>query len=409
MMRHLPMLLTAIVFALPATATAEPIDYTFHRVAGTEELYTFIEAPVISNDGTVFFVGGRPGVGLAIFSWNGGAVTPVLTTAGPIGNVRQLAVSNNGILTFTASYNVGGGQGVFTYDGATLTTIADTRTSPIFGIGDPHVNNNGTVVFRAGLNPFGTQLALYTGNGGPLTLIADTATLPGSAFLYPAINNKDVVAFTADLGGGGRAIFTSDGGSLTRLYDTTQFPFISSSSGLSDDGRVIFLARFGPEHNGVAIGDGGPIVIVGERTDGLTDFIAAPVINNNGEVVYAAGPGIYTGLDRELDRILRIGDTLFGEEVIGFGLGQGEGLNDDGQVTFRVRLRNPLSGATREIIVRADPVSVIPEPTSLLLLGLGAAGLTVAGWRRHRDCIRTYVDSFHEPLTGEMNERNRVT
>jgi hypothetical protein len=369
-----------LLCSLPAVARAEPMNYTFSRVAGTEELYSFVGAPTISNDGTVYFIGTRPGVGLGVFAWNGGAVTPLFTSAGPLGGFQQLAVSNNGILTFTASYNVGGGRGVFTYDGTTLTTVADTRTSPIFGVGDPRVNNDGTVTFRATLNSTGTERALYTGNGGPLTRIADSATFADSAFLYAGINNKGVVAFSAGLAGENRGIYVSDGTTLTRLYAPSAFTFLSSSSGINDDGRVVFLANFGGGVTGVGTGDGGPITIVGARTDGIDDFIAAPVINNRGEVAYAAGPGIFTGPDRDADRVLRIGDTIFGQDIRGFGLGQGQGLNDDGQLTFIVRVRDPAGGSDWEIIVRADPV--VPEPSTLALLGVGALGLL--GYRRLR-------------------------
>jgi hypothetical protein len=70
------------------------------------------------------------------------------------------------------------------------------------------------------------------------------------------------------------------------------------------------------------------------------------------------------------DKVIAIGDPLFGSTVTGFLLDP-EGLNDAGQVAFLAQLADG-----RIAIARADPTEV-PEPMPLSLRLLGVAGLIV--------------------------------
>src|SRR5262249_61597673 len=118
-------------------------------------------------------------------SCSGGALPPLISNAGHLPALRVLAVSTNGTIAFTASYNVGGGRGVFAYDGQTLTTIADTRTSPFFAFGPPRVNNDGTAVFVATQNLAGSQRGPYTGNGNDPSLAAAATARPDNRVFHP--------------------------------------------------------------------------------------------------------------------------------------------------------------------------------------------------------------------------------
>lgn len=50
------------------------------------------------------------------------------------------------------------------------------------------------------------------------------------------------------------------------------------------------------------------------------------------------GSGIFTGANVAEDRVIGVGDVLFGQTVVAVGLQKGEALNEDGEVTFWVEL-----------------------------------------------------------------------
>ncbi len=145
------------------------------------------------------------------------------------------------------------------------------------------------------------------------------------------------MAFGATLDAGGQGIFTGNGGATTTIADTNG-PFRAFfSSSINNSGTVAFDAALVP----------------------------------------IASRGIFTGPDPVADRVIGTGDLLFGSTVRSLALGS-EGLNDNGQLTFFASLADG-----RRVVVRADP-QVIPEPSTLALIGLGAVGLLGYALRRRR-------------------------
>ena len=85
--------------------------------------------------------------------------------------------------------------------------------------------------------------------------------------------------------------------------------------------------------------------------------------------------GIFTGPDPLKDKVIVVGDTLFGSTFGGLSLSV-ESLNNTGQIAFWYFLVDGRTG-----IARADPlVTPVPEPGTLFLL---VAGLLAAVlWRK---------------------------
>ncbi len=113
-------------------------------------------------------------------------------------------------------------------------------------------------------------------------------------------------------------------------------------------------------------------------TSGPYSSLGEPSINDTGTVAFlagldAAGPGIFTGPDPAADKVIRTGDPLFGSTVMSLDISEsGAALNNFGRIAFWAELEDGTQG-----IYVANP-----EPTTMLLLGTGLAGLY--GFRRKR-------------------------
>jgi len=101
--------------------------------------------------------------------------------------------------------------------------------------------------------------------------------------------------------------------------------------------------------------------------------LGRPLINNQGDVAFPAIldseiQGIYTGPDPLANVVIDNNEPLFGSQILTFAFTGG--LNDAGQIAFTAFMEGG-----RKVIVRADPLAVLPEPSTLLFLGFGLVSL----------------------------------
>jgi hypothetical protein len=149
-------------------------------------------------------------------------------------------------------------MGVFTGVGGAVTTIADTATDGLTGLGlHPSINDAGTAAFSASFaGPSGAVLA---GDGTTLTTIADTSGM-FSGFAQGAINNSGKVAFLGAREAGGGGYFVSDDllDGLLELGDALFGSFVTGLEtvySFNDAGQLAFYYELADGRIGIARAD----------------------------------------------------------------------------------------------------------------------------------------------------------
>jgi len=399
---------TAASIFLSLLITGKAEAFTFTKIADDSGPFSFVDVffgpePVINNRGTVAFLTNLDTGGEGIFTGSGGATTTIAIAddSGPSGTFGTFrsppALNDEGTVAFTAFLSTGVprgffGGGLFTSNGGSTTFIADSNLEPAIFLGNPEINNEGTIAIT-GWRP-GEGDRLFTVSGGATTLIADSSG-PFSSVGSTAINDAGTVAFFASLDEGGNGLFTTSGGAITSIADSSgPFGFLLGGA-INNAGTVAFSAfrdfqdfLEGGGGGGIFTSSGGVTTIIADNTGLFRTFPGSLAINDAGTVAFLAsldegGSGIFTGPNPVTDKVIATGDTLFGSTVTSLKYTR-KGLNNAGQLTFFAQLADGSSG-----IFRADPESTpkpqpVSEPASVLdLLAVGALGIGT-WWKRQQ-------------------------
>jgi hypothetical protein len=342
-----------------------------------------------------------------------------------------VAINDNGLVALC------NGASLITTDGHTTTIIAGpTAANHLTSTYEDYralcINDDGYVAFRGytsnGVDSILASNGITTRTITPLSYVDGDSqhwTVERSAM---SINNHGTVAFaaTGEYGSGAPYVFTGDGtANATRLNDRS-----GSRTAINDAGMAAYLHPLGesytwdielvrdsqvytlpgtldtlyaPDMNALGVVaypasvNGEPKVVV---TDGVSmptyiDLGAFPVqtggwwydmsftdcaINDEGLVVFMASPstspfvgGIFVGSDPVADKVIMGGDTLDGKTINWVSFSR-YGLNDRGQIAFMAAFTDGTKG-----VFVATPV---PEPSTVVLFSVAAAGLLACTWRR---------------------------
>jgi len=365
---------TAVGLALSLLATTEAFGFTYTKIADSNDLFSkFGFYPAINNEGTVTFSAELHAGGSGIYIGSGENTSQIADSSGQFSSFFTPAIADTGIVAFKAALDEGG---VGIYTGDNTEAIAKSRVGA--ALGDPAINSKGNVAFSQILDQ-GVR-AVLTNNDGINTTIADTSdTSPYSRFEGIAINNAGIVAFTAELKDRNRGIYSVNGGNTTTIADTNgNFDFLFNPA-INNAGTVAFkgvLKNLAGE--GIYTSDGETLTKIADNNS-VFHFFENPAINNQGIVAFKGvlkkgGLGIYTGPNPETDKVIALGDSLFGSTVTDLYFSN-RGLNDKNQFAFYAKLADGRSGVFRADSDYQEPTTSVPEPGFVLgLLTVGALG-----------------------------------
>jgi hypothetical protein len=335
--------------------------------------------------------------------------TEIADTSGNLKVLGIPVINNLGIVGFKAQLDEGG-DSLFSSDGNTTTTIADTSSNFSFMGDDVSINDVGTIAFIAGQNRQNPQtVGVYTSDGKTLKTIITTPTTDdngvgfrANSFEEVSINNTGIVALIESISSRAQVVLIGDG-SNTKQISGSASPLLSGLQ-ISDRGNVVFSYYI----LGIYTGDlntSPPIATASGFSDGKVDFVTRPSLNNSDTFAYvsgsgntaknevtqskvltkkgnttttvadtsgdfksfgttsindrrtvafianldAGGEGIFTGNNPKTDKVIATGDSLFGYTVVDLDFAS-EGLNNSNQITFVATLAN-----NTQVVVRANP------------------------------------------------------
>jgi hypothetical protein len=207
----------------------------------------------INNAGTVAYLSYMLGASptSTLYATNG-VTTNTIATNSSLGGLsfdQGVSINNSGTVAFVASDS--GGSGVFTGTGGSLTTLAQSSAGAIAG-GGASLNDSGLAAWAGSNYNNSNGYSIYTSNGGTVTSVANTANNSGFYGVgFPSLNNAGDVAFVGENSLGNPGLFFTANGTTASLADNvvstgdsilggtvTALSFFNN--GLNDNGQMVF-------------------------------------------------------------------------------------------------------------------------------------------------------------------------
>jgi hypothetical protein len=370
MKRYVVLALTAVglvVTALCSSSARAATPPVYTKVADQTSAAGFFFGGSVNDSGVATFWTAPNSNGTSpnkIYSGNGGPLFTVADTTGQFLSVGNAWINNAGTVVFGAE--VGGGQtGIFARTNAgPFVTIVNTGLDSFDNALSASLSANGNVAFRAVTDA--NVKGYYRGNvaGGPIVPISEETGPRKNHDYFPVVNDAGTVAFIAyDDNNNLQGLYSGNGGPVF-THGQNGFGFFSgvdlnASGTIALDNSLAIVKVDGTAVTPVATIQDDPY----SSFSSITDVMGGVGIANNGTVAFGArldagGSGIFTGRDPATDKVIAVGDPLFGSTLTRFGFTQG--LSDDGtKVAFYYELANGQKGIA---------VATIPEPASGVVL-----------------------------------------
>ena len=357
-------LYTVSLFVLSFTTFTWAASYEIEEIAVEVNPYGAISAGSINSAGEIVYRFKADGTNPDLFKFSNSAPSVLYASGLSTDPIRDIdgfntPLNNIGFIAFVAQLTGAGGYGLYTGNGGSLTTIAETayvdpESSFFYLDNTPDINDANMVAFGA-MDKVNWTWGLYKGDGGAIVEIAipdSTTTDLGQTFyaygihIQPVINNEGTTAFIAQTNPSSAnsfGIFKYNGSTISTVYDTTgPFKQFYKPIDMNDSGTLAFIAQTDAGPYGIYTGNGGTVTTVVDDSGPMTGFTRV-AINNNGQVVFLgkidgdiSKEGIFIGPDPVADKILYEGETYMGGTIVWLDLFRG--INDAGQISFNMQL-----------------------------------------------------------------------
>jgi hypothetical protein len=357
---------------LPAAlASAAPSSaYEFVGILDSTGPYSFFTPPSINASGAVAFRADLDAGGTAIVYATASATTPIEDLAGPYAVfLGQVGIADDGTVLFAGELDAPtGGTAISSGDGVSTQLLFD-RSGIFSTFGVPAIASSGAIAFQASLDSGLTGIFV-----DGMAIADDTGPIDDLLASMPAVNASGEVAYFAESSTVGTGIFRGPALPNDVVADTSgPYAGFGLDVSINDAGTVAFVASLDAGGNGVFIG-ANPATGTVANSGGAFAVFGTPSINGAGTVAFSAsldagGGGLFTGPDPEEDRVVTVGDPLFGSTVAAVTF-RSAGLNEAGDVAFSYQLTNGRRGIA---------VAVVPEPGAAA--GCAAAGVALLGLR----------------------------
>lgn len=321
-------------------------------IATTDKRFEGFEPYVasVNDSGTIAFQAAIRARGTGVFVGSGGDVKAIALPSLIDGVMSHPDVNNEGSMCFYGAL-ADGGEGVFLMQDGDVRTLADTRGGfASIGPAGPTMNESGAVAFRADRGSGVSDV--YAVDVGDIRTVAETNGPWAQFHGIPVIDEGGNVVFRADRDDGTQGIYADGDGTLRTVVETGgEFDTISLSPSARD--RVVtFAATMKSGDAGVFTVEQGRITRIVDVDGGFESYRGS--LNSAAGVIRIATPngkglGLFAGPDPEADRILAVGDELFGSTIAEFAANP-VSVNAGGQIGIRVSLTDG-----RQLILRADP------------------------------------------------------